>query len=520
MNDKKKKKEFVIPEADIVSFADDDIITLSGVGTLYWGGDDNKEKPFQEDMTMKKKLLLGLLPTLLILSSCQAAPKVAPKVDLHNIIEDTEAHDEVFGESKLVGDLRVRKTYDGEVEVPEEGETSILSLGIQTKINDKGTGDDSDDEISIRFVGAIKVVDENSDGDVDDADLALTTAAWTRTIFDDDGNVSVASAIKGCSKAYTSLAAPNDVEGDETPDNILTIEEFNAGKAGRAYTHFVVYTLLDIPLATYGNYYVVVDLETNTNSSMELATTIDQSTQFTFAPYINAHPLNNHYFAVKKTASGFETIDAEASAGSGNHAKFENMNLAKNEGFVIVHRVIKGLGSNADKFEVYGYDKVHLGDAGDNTFTRMGVSQFTKAKYGLMKYHLFLSSNGSTPNYIYTNCVKRYYLTPTSTWTDPEYENDTNYRFAVYYRVNGATDWYSMIYETGVYYADLTFPAPGNMDLLIFCKMWGDNPTNDWPTKRHQTGDLTWQPEKNQYTIASLDSSGESAGANWSVYGA
>ena len=46
MNDKKKKKEFVIPEADIVSFADDDIITLSGVGTLYWGGDDNKEKPF------------------------------------------------------------------------------------------------------------------------------------------------------------------------------------------------------------------------------------------------------------------------------------------------------------------------------------------------------------------------------------------------------------------------------------------------------------------------------------------
>ena len=46
MNDKKKKKEFVIPEVEIVNFTNDDIITLSGVDTLYWGGDDNKEKPF------------------------------------------------------------------------------------------------------------------------------------------------------------------------------------------------------------------------------------------------------------------------------------------------------------------------------------------------------------------------------------------------------------------------------------------------------------------------------------------
>ena len=42
MND--KKKEYVVPEADIVEFAKEDIITLSGFGnTLWWGGDDNKE---------------------------------------------------------------------------------------------------------------------------------------------------------------------------------------------------------------------------------------------------------------------------------------------------------------------------------------------------------------------------------------------------------------------------------------------------------------------------------------------
>ena len=47
--DDKKKKKYVIPEAEIVDFANDDIVTVSGVGgTLYWGGEDDKEKPFQE----------------------------------------------------------------------------------------------------------------------------------------------------------------------------------------------------------------------------------------------------------------------------------------------------------------------------------------------------------------------------------------------------------------------------------------------------------------------------------------
>ena len=48
MNDKKKNKKYVIPEAEILDFANDDIVTVSGVGgTLYWGGEDDKEKPFQ-----------------------------------------------------------------------------------------------------------------------------------------------------------------------------------------------------------------------------------------------------------------------------------------------------------------------------------------------------------------------------------------------------------------------------------------------------------------------------------------
>ena len=40
MNDKKKKKEFVIPEANVVEFANDDIITVSTGETAYWGGEN------------------------------------------------------------------------------------------------------------------------------------------------------------------------------------------------------------------------------------------------------------------------------------------------------------------------------------------------------------------------------------------------------------------------------------------------------------------------------------------------
>ena len=41
MDDKKKK--FIAPEADVLDFAKDDIITLSGTDTATWGGGDGEE---------------------------------------------------------------------------------------------------------------------------------------------------------------------------------------------------------------------------------------------------------------------------------------------------------------------------------------------------------------------------------------------------------------------------------------------------------------------------------------------
>ena len=42
MNDEKEKKYFIVPNAEVVIFINDDIITLSGETTLYWGSGDEE----------------------------------------------------------------------------------------------------------------------------------------------------------------------------------------------------------------------------------------------------------------------------------------------------------------------------------------------------------------------------------------------------------------------------------------------------------------------------------------------
>lgn len=473
---------------------------------------------------MKRKCLLALLPALLALASCGNVPKVEPKPELNNIVEDTLAHDEIFGKSKIAGNLGVRKAYDADVDVPEDYvSASEPTIGIQTKT----TGD----KISIRFVAAIKIVDFNDDGVIDSLDLADTNVFWIRSIYEDDGDVTVVSARKQSTTVYTAVAAPSDVEDDGIDDNILTIDEFNNEVPGRDYTHFAVYTLLDLPLSL-GDYYINVAVgRTNiTNGfypsiSKVLATTIDQKTQFTFS--------GTGYVCVTKTESGFDRFDPDANP-DGNHARFLNIPIPKDGGFLIVNKEEDVGHPENDRFEVYGYDKVHLGDSGDNTFSQLGSSQFAKAKYDLMEYHIFLSAGVGTDYYIYTNCVKRYYLVPTATWADPDSDWERTaqpegnggacVRYAIWKEINGVSEWYSMLYDDvdDYWYADLVFPAPGNLSLIIFVKMWGNNSTNGWngdpgSAFRNQTGNLTWQPEKNQYTIAAKDNSNNND-ANWSVH--
>ena len=47
--DDKKKKKYVIPEAEVLDFANDDIMTTSGGdGGEWWMGDGDNAEPFAE----------------------------------------------------------------------------------------------------------------------------------------------------------------------------------------------------------------------------------------------------------------------------------------------------------------------------------------------------------------------------------------------------------------------------------------------------------------------------------------
>ena len=224
---------------------------------------------------MKKRLLLCLLPAILALSSCTSlratAATVTPNGGLDNIVEDTEAHDEIFGESGSLGQsIGVRKLA---IPVNPDHDDSIPAIGIQSKVDDKGDENALNDTVSIRFVAAVKL-----------ADYASASVVWTRTMYNSDGSVVTGKEEDDYPsvKAYQSIAAENANESDPDPD-VLTIDDFNQAPRNTAYTHFVVYTMSNIPLFLYNecflNAYVTVN---NSVSSKELAVRVDRNIVLSF----------------------------------------------------------------------------------------------------------------------------------------------------------------------------------------------------------------------------------------------
>lgn len=221
---------------------------------------------------MKKRLFLGLFPALLVLASCQATPKIEPKAVLDNIVEDTEAHDEIFGQSKDgFYQIGVKKL---DIPLTPDQDDSIPAIGIQSKVDDNDTpSNPMDDTVSIRFVAAVKL-----------ADSASASVVWTRTMYNNDGSVFTGKEEKNypSTKAYQTIAAANANESDPEPD-VLTIEAFNAAPRNTAYTHFVVYTMTNIPLVAYGNCFLNAYVTVNDSvSSKELAARIDRGIILSF----------------------------------------------------------------------------------------------------------------------------------------------------------------------------------------------------------------------------------------------
>ena len=414
---------------------------------------------------MKKKLLLAVLPALMVLSSCSAGPRV----EKNTFVEDTLAHEEIFGDSALQQRNQPLRTVS---DVDSYVDSEKPSIGIQTN-------DELADGFAIRFVSAIKI---------DDDDLGDANISWVRSIFYANHRVKKSEESIPVENLYTSIASNGGA---------VNIEKFNQDNH-TSYDYFAVYTIRGINKTNDAKCVINANLVVNGVSSKVLSTTVDQVTQFTF------NNTDTGYFGVRKTASGFETFYQDANP-DGNHARFLNIPIEKDESFIIVNRA-------SDWFEIHGYDKTHLADNGDNNFGADAMEPFAKAKLSLLSYSLFLSKGDDTPNYIYSNRVVQFFLVPNDNW-----HNDSA-RFALNVVVdNGSDQWFSMnqVGSENLYVCNVPFSNIDGFGRLIFCRMNPASDTNNWDNKWNQTNDLTWDKTTNKFTIDG--GSGNQYYGNWSL---
>lgn len=250
-----------------------------------------------------KKALLAIIPALLVLSSCQAGPQV--KTNNNIFLEDTLAHEELFNENGF-GDFKKDIRKLDPIEHPEVADPAI---GVQYKVEGSN--------VSFRFVAAVTI---------SNAQLEPTVAKWTRTVSKPDGTDYVKNTAQvECQTVYTSLSADGDP---------YTIQQFNTDHSSN-YTHFVVYTLRNIPVATYGDYYVSAYLtlsEGATLTSKAVAINVERTQQFTYDAEMGVSFLRGTIGGVSNKVVKATTIRTDASQ---DKATFMDLSLLANDSFVI-----------------------------------------------------------------------------------------------------------------------------------------------------------------------------------------
>ena len=185
---------------------------------------------------MKKKILLAVLPALLVLSACQAGPKAK---DNNLFLEDTLAHDEIFGNVALEArSLQPRRLGEDPVEHPD---ADNFAIGVQSQVENTGY-------ISFRFVAAVRFAS---------SELDPTQAVWSRKVSYTNGNAKKVFGTFPSTTAYTKIS---------NGGSAYTIDDYNSAHeltGDNQFTHFVVYTLRNVPVDS-NDYYVSTYLTLST----------------------------------------------------------------------------------------------------------------------------------------------------------------------------------------------------------------------------------------------------------------
>ena len=331
---------------------------------------------------MKKRLLLAFLPALLVLSACQGGEQKNQNNNL--FLEDTLAHEEIFGdvnfgvERQNFGNkgIGLRKLADDPVDHPGDDP----AIGVQSVSESAGY-------VSFRFVAAVAFTNEN---------IGPTEARWTRTVSKSDASAYPKdTGTFESAKAYTKLS---------NGGGSYTIKQFNDANS-TSYTHFVVYTLRNVPVDA-NDYYVSAYLSLSGEGGVSLtskAIAINAAETHKFS-YVAT---DGAYFASGTINGSSQIVNATTVREGGNKCSFENLNLLAGDSFVIkefYNTKLEIHGSSAFQGQVCEFD---LNDDSG----KIGVTY--KGKYNLyLKYvndsnELWASaSNVVRPMYVKTEYVK------------------------------------------------------------------------------------------------------------------
>ena len=261
---------------------------------------------------MNKKFGLLLLSCAL-LASCSPFEQ-APIVD-NEFKDTTDANNDGIG---AIGDgkkLRQAALLDDPTRI-----TFVQpQLGYQYKI-DGGN-------ISVRYVAAISSTN--------------VEAVWTRTIYTNTGAVYKEAEERVSTKYYEAVINPNKDNNTEKAEDIVVDDD-------NPYVGFVVYTLLNVPLATYKDYHLSVSL-TLTDINFRDNKTTSKVGNVYFGRYTDVKMVgtfNSGNYAFDKGITTDGRVD-------GN--RYQKANVTLNAGDEFVFR-------DYDAAKDYGYDDLDAGD--------------------------------------------------------------------------------------------------------------------------------------------------------------
>ena len=426
---------------------------------------------------MNKKLLLLALPALMVVSSCTYMEH-ATKVDLFK--EDTVANEQLFGEL-LPNRLGVPDVDPGD----DPTWTKAPKVGVQFK----SYTESEVNYLAVRFVAAIQ-------------DTEGMTATWSRAVSEKDSN-----QIKPMAHDKVSSVKYDVLINGGSPKEATT--------EGTGYDKYVVYSIYNIPVAQDESYvaaYLTLSKDGEEDVvSKVVVSQLDGSNYFAFGMdqlAKDGYFIYNSRFGVVEQDTDADTDPEDAGK---DNARFADLvfNVGDKFGFFRFTTSV---------FQFYGR-QTFIDSTAAEFAKSTTIDQFAQLYYG-GRYTFYVNHD----NLVYITplrVVPTLYFQPNANWK----KDGARFAAYVFHKVGDAeateTEWISLTETSsgsGVYSGNIEVATH---NYIIFCRMDGSKPANNWDNKWNQTGDLGMPVDDRWLSTheKSVLNDSDPSDVDWNAYG-